>query len=79
MKDAVTSAKFFNPALDPAKFEGKVRLVLFNKPNMPMVSVMDRGLNWEDGSMINTTILSVTKQPELPAPAGPTAEVKPAA
>lgn len=66
MKDAVTSAKFFNPALDPAAFEGKVRLALFNKPNLPMVSVMDKGLNWKDGSVINKSIISITKQPELP-------------
>lgn len=66
MKDAVTSAKFFNPALDPAKYEGKVKLALFNKPNLPMVSVMDRGLNWKDGSIISKSIISITKQPELP-------------
>ncbi len=82
IKDAVTSAKFFNANLDPAKFDGKVKLALFNKPSMPMVSVMDKGLNWKDGSIINKTIISITKQPELPkveAPAAPAAEAKPAA
>lgn len=74
MKDAVTSAKFFNPALDPAAFEGKVRLALFNKPNLPMVSVMDKGLNWKDGSVINQSIVSITKQPELPALSAPAQE-----
>jgi hypothetical protein len=74
MKDAVTSAKFFNPALDPAKFDGKVKLALFNKPNLPMVSVMDRGLNWKDGSVINQSIISVTKQPELPKVQAPAQE-----
>ena len=82
MKDAVTSAKFFNPNLDPTKFEGKVKLALFNKPEMPMVSVMDRGLNWKDGSIISSTIISITKQPEIPqlkqaqTPAAPEAAAK---
>lgn len=66
MKEAVTSAKFFNPALDPAKFEGKVKLALFNKQSLPMVSIMDKGLNWKDGSVVNKSIVSITKQPELP-------------
>ena len=66
MKEAVTSAKFFNAALDPAKFEGKVKLALFNKQSLPMVSIMDKGLNWKDGSIVNKSIVSITKQPELP-------------
>lgn len=78
LKDAVTSAKFFNPKLDPAKFEGKVKLALFNKPNMPMVSVMDKGLNWKDGSTISKTIISVTKQPELPKTQAPAVTTAPA-
>ena len=78
MKDAVTSAKFFNPALDPTKFSGKVRLALFNKPSLPMVSVMDKGLNWKDGAVIEKSIISITKQPELPKLPVPSQDVKPA-
>ena len=69
LKDAVNSAKIFNPDLDPAKYEGTVQLALFNKPGLPMVSIMNKGLNWKDGSLITSTIISITKPPEAPAPA----------
>lgn len=66
LKDAVNSAKVFNPDLDASAFEGTVQLALFNKPGLPMVSIMNKGLNWKDGSVINSTIISITNPPAAP-------------
>ncbi|MBI1870410.1 MAG: hypothetical protein HYS07_04365 [Chlamydiae bacterium] len=67
MKEVASSAKLFNDKLDATKYEGKVQLALFNKPKLPMVQIVDQGLNWQDGSVIKSTIIGITKQPELPA------------
>jgi hypothetical protein len=40
---------------------------------------MDKGLNWKDGTVINQSIISITKQPELPkveSPAAPQASAE---
>ncbi|MBI1883369.1 MAG: hypothetical protein HYS08_04090 [Chlamydiae bacterium] len=66
MKDVATSAKIFNPTLDGSKYEGQVKLALFNKPDLPMVQIVDQGLNWKSGEVIKKTVVGITKQPEMP-------------